>query len=923
MNTEGNKRHNSNSDVLIQDYPQANISSLIDSTSIASEGPSANGVREPSISPTWNFALFMADQGRKVFPVEEKGKRPLIEQWQEKATTAKNVILKWAEQLPDSNYGVVTGDGFFVIDFDLNPSDDIDEEILRVQRKLGAFEPGTFVKTGRGYQLYCSSGSFEVRNDQKRLSEKVDVKGAGGYVVGPGSIHPNGARYEFCDASVLQNRITLTKLPDAALHYIVSLQGSSKRSDAASNADLREGDADRRASNQSVLRFVKPIPEGQRNDTLFRIGCHYREINRLQESGIYAILKEINSNDCEVSLSDAELRTIAESCCKYPQGARPPAESTTLIECSEEAQSLFLGNKLIDLFRQNVQKFHVGDEPVSELLMLSVASMSVVNTSGIQPKLSGESGMGKTHDVQTVRHVMHPTMCKSASFSAKALFYDDTLRPKKVLFSDDVTLSPEVEEIVRAAMTDWDTPTEHITLDSKRNPITLHLPSRIIFWLTSVDNKSTIQLQNRQVEINVDETPNQDRRVEEHQRRLAELGLLDFYIDDEVELLREAFLHLNQVDFRVRIPFIRNIRFTDIRNRRNFPIFLDIIKAYCILNYKGREIDEDGMLIAMREDFENAIELFKAVAVQQVTKLSGKERKVALAVKEHSPCDIDTIMDETELSNSYVWEIIHGTKRSGNRGLLEKIPELKCHSRRDINPATNWPWGKNHYELPEDWDIVSSHESIVYWDDSASYESDVINNPNQLRSVSESFGNGFRNSSEREEGLDDDLDPCLGVGCSTSTICFDTSAERETPQAATGSSYVATSDRNTETASNPSTDTSSASSESALNRQTGTYSISEAQSEVDRNIAEANAGRQGTAGSLDCIIEQTLAAIETKHRGQRIDLDLLPTYVSNEVQKASSSYKRETIRERFLELAKRDEKVGCIVDLITRGDFPL
>ncbi|MGZ4924010.1 MAG: bifunctional DNA primase/polymerase [Halobacteriota archaeon] len=866
----------------------------------------------------------MADQGRKVFPVEEKGKRPLIEQWQEKATTAKNVILKWAEQLPDSNYGVVTGDGFFVIDFDLNPSDDIDEEILRVQRKLGAFEPGTFVKTGRGYQLYCSSGSFEVRNDQKRLSEKVDVKGAGGYVVGPGSIHPNGARYEFCDASVLQNRITLTKLPDAALHYIVSLQGSSKRSDAASNADLREGDADRRASNQSVLRFVKPIPEGQRNDTLFRIGCHYREINRLQESGIYAILKEINSNDCEVSLSDAELRTIAENCCKYQKGARPLAESTTLIECSEEAQSLFLGNKLIDLFRQNVQKFHVGDEPVSELLMLSVASMSVVNTSGIQPKLSGESGMGKTHDVQTVRHVMHPTMCKSASFSAKALFYDDTLRPKTVLFSDDVTLSPEVEETVRAAMTDWDTPTEHITLDSKRNPITLHLPSRIIFWLTSVDNKSTIQLQNRQVEINVDETPNQDRRVEEHQRMLAELGLPDFYIDDEVELLREAFLHLNQVDFRVRIPFIQNIRFTDIRNRRNFPIFLDIIKAYCILNYKGRDRDEDGMLIAVREDFENAIELFKAVAVQQVTKLNDKERKVGQAIKEHSPCDIDTIMDETELSNSYVWEIIHGTKRSGNRGLLEKIPELKCHSRRDINPATNWPWGKNHYELPEDWDIVSSHESIVYWNDSASYESNLTNNPNQLRSASESFGNGFRNSSEGMIGSDDDLDPGSGGCSSTHTTCFGTSLKRDSNHPIEQASHTgATPCRNAEIATNPQADPTVTGSERQVEPQTGNHSVSEAQSETGRTTAEAGEVSHDTAGALDHTIERVVTDIEIKHRGRHIDPDLLPTYVMNEVQKVNSSYKRETIKERFLELAKRDEKVGHIVDLITRGDLPL
>ncbi|MGZ4881367.1 MAG: hypothetical protein ACXV7G_09915 [Halobacteriota archaeon] len=49
--------------------------------------------------------------------------------------------------------------------------------------------------------------------------------------------------------------------------------------------------------------------------------------------------------------------------------------------------------------------------------------------------------------------------------------------------------------------------------------------------------------------------------------------------------------------------------------------------------------------------------------------------------------------------------------------MLEKIPELKFHSRRDVNPETGWPWGSHHYSLPEDWSIVRSHESIVYWKD--------------------------------------------------------------------------------------------------------------------------------------------------------------------------------------------------------------
>jgi hypothetical protein len=706
--------------------------------------------REPLSDCIWNHALFMAGHGFRVFPLKKRDKTPLFNGWREKATSDAGMVLDWTRRYPDSNYGVVTGHGFFVIDFDLDESDDINEEIRKVQKKLGSFEPGTVVKTGRGYQLYCSSGEFDIRNNhEKRLTDKVDIKGNGGYVVGVGSTHPNGERYEFCDARTLSNGIQLTRLPDAALHYIVSLQGSRTASTSSADVSLRPVNSSGSRVLTNALDCEIPIPEGKRNDTLFKIGCHYREMYGLGAADIRVILLEKN-RQCEIPLTESEISVIAESCGKYPAGnpryAQPEVASST--DCTAEVFALFKDNAFVKLVRKNVQKFHVGDWNIAELLVLSVASQSVINTDGIQPKLSGESGKGKTHVSRSVLHLLHPSMYRAASFSSKVLFYDDTLTPKTVIFSDDVSLNDDVEEIVRAAMSNWYEPTQRMTLDAKRNPVTLSLPPRISFWFTSVKTTSTLQLINRQVEVNVDESPDQDKRVEEHQRRLSALGMPEFYVDEEVELLREAFLHLNQIDFKVKIPFVDRIKFNDVSNRRNFPIFLDFIKAYCLLNYEARLVDDDQALIATREDFDNALSLFATVAVQQITKLNEKERQVAAAIKDRSPCDINEIREITGLGFSSIYELIHGDRKAGNKGLLEKIHELRLYPKNEFNEETGERWGRNHYSLPANWKIVDNSASIVCWND---------NEEDQFRAVSEHFGDEFRNSEKGLEGSDSRL----------------------------------------------------------------------------------------------------------------------------------------------------------------------
>lgn len=279
----------------------------IDTLEDVPQGTSAvNNDQKQPISDIWKYGLFLASQGHKIFPLKKQSKKPLFYGWQDGATSDADLILHWAHIYPDYNYGIVTGESIFVIDLDKVGPSQIDAKIDELQAELGVFEIGTLVKTGGGYQLYCDPSGFDIKNTSKRLGDCVDTKGAGGYVVGPGSIHPNGQRYEFVDLCSLEDGIKLTKLSPAALQYIVSLQGGQRVIGADDETCVGKASNQKSKVPGNALDYVKPIPVGTRNDTLFKIACHYREVNRLQANDIYRMLRDINQTDCEKPLDDSE-----------------------------------------------------------------------------------------------------------------------------------------------------------------------------------------------------------------------------------------------------------------------------------------------------------------------------------------------------------------------------------------------------------------------------------------------------------------------------------------------------------------------------------------------------------------------------------------------------------------------------------------
>jgi hypothetical protein len=155
-----------------------------------------------------NHALKYLAMGWSVIPISAKGKEPLIP-WKEfqnrKATEAE--VRSWFVRNPDANIGIVTGTVSQICVVDLDGPEGIAEA-----KRLG-ISSSVVSLTGTGKHLWYQWA--DVKNAVK-LYPGVDVRGEGGYVVAPPSLHPNGRRYRWLG---VPNVTKLPTFPSELLNY--------------------------------------------------------------------------------------------------------------------------------------------------------------------------------------------------------------------------------------------------------------------------------------------------------------------------------------------------------------------------------------------------------------------------------------------------------------------------------------------------------------------------------------------------------------------------------------------------------------------------------------------------------------------------------------------------------------------------------
>ena len=149
-----------------------------------------------NISVTYEDAKRLVNQGFSVFAIKPRDKVPAISSWKEfqQRMPTDQELHEWFDP-EDKNIAIVCGrisGGLVVVDFD-------DPAILDflVDGGIDKFSERTLVvKTRKGYHAYFRVSESLLQN--RRFDNlKIDIKGEGGYVVAPPSIHREGTRYEF------------------------------------------------------------------------------------------------------------------------------------------------------------------------------------------------------------------------------------------------------------------------------------------------------------------------------------------------------------------------------------------------------------------------------------------------------------------------------------------------------------------------------------------------------------------------------------------------------------------------------------------------------------------------------------------------------------------------------------------------------
>lgn len=243
-------------------------------------------------------AIRYAARGWSVVPVEPGGKRPIVP-WLElqRRRASSREIEDWFAQRPDANVGIVTGavSGLVVLDVDAGRGGG---ESVEVWTRSNGPLPATVeaLTGGGGRHLYFRHPGVATAN-RVGLAMGIDLRGDGGCVVAPPSLHASGRRYAWLEGRS-PDEIAPAPMPDWLLRLTHPHSGRAGHPLAHWRQLVREG-----------------VDEGARNSTLASLAGHLLW-HAVDAQVVLELLLSWNRMRCRPPLPDEEVASVVSSITK-------------------------------------------------------------------------------------------------------------------------------------------------------------------------------------------------------------------------------------------------------------------------------------------------------------------------------------------------------------------------------------------------------------------------------------------------------------------------------------------------------------------------------------------------------------------------------------------------------------------------------
>jgi bifunctional DNA primase/polymerase-like protein len=206
-------------------------------------------------------------RGLAVFPLAPRSKRPATQHGFHDATTDPDAVRAWFEGQSSLGVAVATGAtaGVFVVDVD--PPCGF-QSLADLELRHETLPKTAAVVTGRGglHLWFRHPGGVKIPSRNGALGVGLDVKGDGGYIVVPPTLHETGRRYTW-----LHGLDELADPPAWLLTLVVEAPPAPRppRSCAQVTRRSRWAAAALAGERARVARAC----EGTRNDVTFRAAC--------------------------------------------------------------------------------------------------------------------------------------------------------------------------------------------------------------------------------------------------------------------------------------------------------------------------------------------------------------------------------------------------------------------------------------------------------------------------------------------------------------------------------------------------------------------------------------------------------------------------------------------------------------------------